>query len=248
MKIAIIINSMVLIGLSILLSLVTHNLFFRLSGTRVMNKTISRRIYKAFGLIGTPLHELSHLIMSLVFGHRIVSVDLFGFRGTAQVQHAYNSRSTYQLVGNFFIAIAPLIFSILTIKLLLLTDLNMNVYLASNPFESFKVVLMDVPRLLVGIVSATEAWRLVVAGLVCFYCVPSNTDFIIAARGSVYACAIVVIILSSVLLLTGVDAMANFVGTIVVAATLSSCISVVGWVFLLILSLLGQLSTKSVGN
>jgi hypothetical protein len=65
------------------------------------------------GWIGTSAHELGHALMCLVFGHRITKLSLFrpdfdsGVMGS--VNHSYNAKNLYQLVGNFFIGVAPLI-------------------------------------------------------------------------------------------------------------------------------------------
>lgn len=65
------------------------------------------------GIIGTPIHEISHWITAKIFGHRIESVSLFrphkrsGKLG--HVTHSYDSRSIYQTIGNFFIGASPLI-------------------------------------------------------------------------------------------------------------------------------------------
>jgi len=63
--------------------------------------------------LGVPVHELSHLAAAVFFGHRIVAWRLFDpdpVSGTlGYVRHAYSRRSPWQLVGGFFIAIAPLI-------------------------------------------------------------------------------------------------------------------------------------------
>ena len=65
------------------------------------------------GWIGTSAHELGHALMCLVFGHRITKLSLFrpdfdsGVMGS--VNHSYNAKNLYQLIGNFFIGVAPLI-------------------------------------------------------------------------------------------------------------------------------------------
>ena len=65
------------------------------------------------GWIGVPLHEISHLAVALLFGHRIVAWKLFEpdpSTGTlGYVWHAYRRRNLWQLSGNFFVGIAPLI-------------------------------------------------------------------------------------------------------------------------------------------
>ncbi|MGL4991580.1 MAG: hypothetical protein ACRC57_10540 [Sarcina sp.] len=75
------------------------------------------------GFIGTTLHELSHLLMALLFGHKIVSVKLFSLnlqsRTLGHVKHSYNKRNYYQRIGNFFIGIAPIIGGTIIILILL---------------------------------------------------------------------------------------------------------------------------------
>jgi len=64
-------------------------------------------------LPGVVIHELSHAALCLVFFHRIRSIR-FAAPSSAggrmgYVLHTYNSRSTYQRVGRFFIGAAPLL-------------------------------------------------------------------------------------------------------------------------------------------
>ena len=64
------------------------------------------------GWLGVPVHELSHLAAARLFGHRIIAWKLFDpdpVTGTlGYVRHAYNRRNAWQLLGGFFIAVAPL--------------------------------------------------------------------------------------------------------------------------------------------
>ncbi len=63
--------------------------------------------------IGTPLHELGHALMCILFHHKIESMSLFKPNretgGLGYVNHSFNPHSLYQKVGNFFIGAAPLI-------------------------------------------------------------------------------------------------------------------------------------------
>ncbi len=63
--------------------------------------------------IGTPVHELGHVIFCHLFCHKVKEVALFqpdkssGVLG--YVHHSYNPKSIYQSIGNFFIGIAPML-------------------------------------------------------------------------------------------------------------------------------------------
>ncbi len=64
------------------------------------------------GFIGVPIHELSHGLIALLFGHKITEVKLFqkpDANGTmGYVKHSYRKNNLYHEIGNFFIGIAPM--------------------------------------------------------------------------------------------------------------------------------------------
>ncbi len=75
------------------------------------------------GWLGTPVHELSHAAMCIVFRHRINEMALFrpdknnGRLG--YVKHSFNRENYYQVIGNFFIGLAPLVGGTILLFLLL---------------------------------------------------------------------------------------------------------------------------------
>lgn len=70
-----------------------------------------------FGYIGTPVHELSHALVALLFGHKIKEIVFFkpvsnnstqDGQALGYVNHAYNKNNIYHRIGNFFIGVAPI--------------------------------------------------------------------------------------------------------------------------------------------
>ena len=121
-----------LVGLLILIGLVLG----------LMERKANSYFFSTFGYkgilatawIGTPVHEMGHALMCLIFGHKIMDMRLLTINrsdGTlGYVTHSYNQRSVYQTVGNFFIGIAPIISGIGALFLSLY-------YLLPNSFKVF---------------------------------------------------------------------------------------------------------------
>ncbi|QJR36547.1 hypothetical protein [Gemmatimonas groenlandica] len=66
-----------------------------------------------FGLLGTIVHEGSHVIACVLFRHRVHRVKWFDAQATdgalGSVEHSYDPTSAYQRVGTVVIGIAPLV-------------------------------------------------------------------------------------------------------------------------------------------
>ena len=64
------------------------------------------------GWLGTPIHEMSHILLCLLFRHSIEEVSFFKpdleAKRLGYVKHGYKRGNLYQVVGNFFIGMAPL--------------------------------------------------------------------------------------------------------------------------------------------
>ncbi|MDR4947395.1 hypothetical protein [Neobacillus cucumis] len=63
--------------------------------------------------IGTPIHEIGHLLQCFIWGHRVSRVRLLQLNHPSGilgfVEHHYNPNSMYQQVGNFFIGLGPIL-------------------------------------------------------------------------------------------------------------------------------------------
>lgn len=103
--------------LGFIISLVCR-IFYSVIGGGVSGRTICY----ATGIIGTPIHELSHALMCILFGHKIVDINLYNIDLDSGVlgfvSHEYNPRNPYHILGNYFIGIAPILMNTAVIYLL----------------------------------------------------------------------------------------------------------------------------------
>lgn len=105
----------------------------------IVNNKISTNLKLAFGWkgfcifasIGTPFHELTHLLMSWLFLHKVTEVKFFrpikSYKEYKQgqknitlgyVNHSYK-KTPYRIMGNFFIGASPMIIGMGSIVLIL---------------------------------------------------------------------------------------------------------------------------------
>ena len=91
--------------------------FARISGTG------SGDIFDITSVIGTPVHELGHAMMCLLFGHKIKRIQLWSPTHTngvyGFVEHSYNRKNPWARLGSLFIGVGP-IFSGLAVTVLTL--------------------------------------------------------------------------------------------------------------------------------
>ncbi len=63
--------------------------------------------------LGTPIHELGHALFCVIFMHKIVKIEFFKpdpLTGTlGYVSHKWSRSNPWQVLGNFFIGIGPVI-------------------------------------------------------------------------------------------------------------------------------------------
>ncbi len=81
---------------------------------RQSSRLVGRRIHLyLFGLLGTVVHEGSHVLACVLFRHRVDRVTWFDPQATngalGSVEHSYDPTSVYQRVGTLAIGIAPLL-------------------------------------------------------------------------------------------------------------------------------------------
>lgn len=93
-----------------------------------------------FGWLGTIVHEFGHAIFCVIFRHKITDLKLFDpdpeTGSLGYVIHSYNPASIYQLVGNFFIGIGPILLGTAIIYLLSYLLLGLNPF---NLADNYKI-------------------------------------------------------------------------------------------------------------
>ncbi len=77
----------------------------------LMGRGFGRGIIMTTSIIGTPIHEIGHALMCLLFAHKIDDVALwrpFNTDGNLGfVTHRYNPKNLYHQLGNIFIGLGP---------------------------------------------------------------------------------------------------------------------------------------------
>ncbi len=236
-------HAFVLLAAPLVMAFVSFNAAKWLVGAAVMNHPVAQRTYSALGLFGIPTHELSHLITAVFFRHRIVSSKLFAWNDDAYVMHEYNARSGFQVAGNVFIALAPFITSVGVIHWLTMDQLDVSIPLQYNPLDTILMVSMSMPDIVQALVSTNSTWELLIAVLLSFYCIPSNTDFIDALKSGVLA--LPMLFVGLLVLNTFWGGFEKLIGTTLILGATSTVAAIVGWLFLYSLTFTPQPTVKN---
>lgn len=83
-----------------------------------------------FGWLSTVVHESGHALFCILFGHRIKEISFFspmsGDDRLGYVNHTFNPRNVYQVIGNLFIGLGPVFLGsvILFVSAYYLLDFN----------------------------------------------------------------------------------------------------------------------------
>ena len=139
----------------------------------------SSGVIYASSVIGTPIHELGHALMCLLFAHKITDIKLLlppnhpsGTLG--YVEHSYNRKNMWAVLGNLFIGVGP-IFSGLGVMILTLylcfpaqwgTYLQLSGFLAEGG-ASFGEIMQGILSLLLSLGDAfAQDWFRSLLGLI----------------------------------------------------------------------------------
>ncbi len=154
------------------------------------------------GWLGTPIHELSHVIMCFLFRHRIDEVRFFdpdpasgrlGF-----VKHSYRQGNWFEELGNGFIGIAPFLggsIALLSLSLMFYPESTLELFriqastereswqlITQIPFEAFVQFLSSL--FTIENLQTVRMWLFLYLCLcVAAHMAPSMSDYVGALRG-----------------------------------------------------------------
>ena len=236
------------IGLIILFGFII-NLITRLFYSNFGSKALA--VCKVTALVGTPVHELSHALFCLIFGHTIVDLRLYvpnDDHGTlGYVNHTYNPKNIYHRIGNFFIGIAPIVIISTILYLLSLVFLP---GMMSSIIDLVKGVptsgISNMWAIFTVIFSYMGSWHfwvyILISMLLCLHMTLSGPDIKGAASGIIFV-LLVFLILDVIFALIGkLDLLTGWVlsfsGVLITIFSLSIAIGFVAVLFSLIIRIL----------
>lgn len=184
------------------------------------------------GWLGTPIHELGHAFFCIPFFHKIKEIKLYcpnSEEGTlGYVNHAYNPRNPWHQIGNFFIALGPILFGSLVIYLLvcfllpdnqqLLTLINVSsgsMTSWSGFFALMMQTLLSFLQLIPALFTETNLyhWQFWLFLYICI-CVSSHMELSLpdlsGLKTGFLAIIIILLILNAIFILFGISGGASF--------------------------------------
>ena len=190
------INIVILTVIFVAVTYVFGLIYAAISGAikQCMIKSVGWTGFCIFSVIGVPFHELSHFITAILFNHTITDMSLFRpIKGKKDgvlgyVNHAYSKYSLYQLVGNFFIGMAPMLSgaAVMAILLHLAIPQTIDVLLsATNVTDTMLVIVKDVWTALRE--GNVYIWVMMIAAvLICPHMSMSGADFKNTVQGLLF--------------------------------------------------------------
>jgi len=159
-------------------------------------------VYRTTAIVGTPVHEMAHVLACMMFGMRVNEVALYRPHAPSGqlgfVSFSFNPRSWFQVIGLAVQGVAPLLVSgtiaVLALELIrspgrpdqgMLPLLAWCVELASMTLES-----------LVALATSGLNGALIAAGLllVCMHGIPSWQDVKVGLRGLLFIAVVISIL------------------------------------------------------
>jgi len=85
---------------------------FERTSNNLMQRSLGRKGIFITAWLGTPIHEIGHAVMCVIFNHNITRIKLLNTKSEngvlGYVEHSYNPSSLYQRIGNLFIGLGPI--------------------------------------------------------------------------------------------------------------------------------------------
>lgn len=213
------------------------------------------------GFIGTPIHELSHALMCVVFGHKITEIKLFQIGSDdgvlGYVNHTYNPRNVYQRIGNFFIGIAPVFVGFLILIGLFyafMPDVFENCVTEINSINltggisAYFSAFADLLKTLFDCLDRWELWVfLFVGSFIALHMTLSGADWKGALSG-IGAYLIAFAIIDVIVALVSMNAMYAMTAGIVSFAVFVIYFGIIFVICLLILSIISAIAGKAINR
>lgn len=104
----------ILLRFSCLIAVTTSVLWIISNGYHAfVSRALGRIGLLLTGAIGVPIHEISHAVLAMAFGHKINRIVFFQFKQNEKtlgwVEHTYNKRNILSSIGVAFISLAPIL-------------------------------------------------------------------------------------------------------------------------------------------